>query len=65
MNARGRRVMRRLDKLLMSEVYVIAECVECGTKRKVRAGEVKGLDMPECENPGCYGICVAVGAERK
>ena len=47
----------------MRETYIVAKCVFCQTKRKVYAGEVERNDMPQCDEPGCYGICVAVSAE--
>lgn len=45
--------------------YVIARCVECGTERRVEAGEVQRDEMPDCEKKGCFGFCVAVAAKGK
>ena len=45
----------------MSEVYVVARCVLCGTQRKIYAGEVPKGEMPECKE--CFGIMVAKKVE--
>jgi len=47
----------------MSSVNVIAKCVDCGKKRKVKAGEVEAGDMPMCNDPKCGGVMVAHKAE--
>ncbi len=48
---------------MMADEYVIARCFNCGTKRKVYAGEVAPGNMPMCQEPGCFGCCVAISAE--
>lgn len=40
---------------------VEAKCVECGTKRWIKAGEVAPGDMPACKKEGCFGFMVATG----
>jgi len=47
----------------MSEIVVIAKCVECGETKEVKAGEVPEGEMPTC--PKCYSFMIAEKAERK
>ena len=43
-----------------AESYVIAKCVGCGKKRKIKAGEIPKGDHPMCDV--CYMPMVAVEA---
>ncbi len=43
--------------------YVIAKCVSCGHKKKIKPGEVAEGDHPMCEK--CYSPMVAERAVKK
>lgn len=45
------------------KVTVAVKCIVCGSRRQVGPGEVAADDVPHCNQPMCFGICVAVSAK--
>ena len=49
----------------MSTGYVLVRCVLCKAERKIKPYEVEEDEMPECKEPGCFSIMIAVEAVKK
>ncbi len=45
----------------MTNVKVIARCIQCGNKREIEAGEIPKGEMPMCDK--CFGIMIADKAQ--
>lgn len=45
------------------EIVVTAKCLICGSKRKIKAGEIKKGEHPMCQK--CFGPMVAEKAKTK